>query len=140
MPLSSIMKKVKEDEYYRISPYIFVATSPSVQTPFIGIGNIIGVDVNHGLSLLDSEIITSLPANAFSDSFQPNDLLGVIKKSLNSDSYCVSPEDLIAALNRQKISETVAKRRRENKCIFCGKQTFSRVACKEHLSIANQQL
>ena len=139
-PLSSLLQKVQVDEYYRLSPYVFAATSPAVQTPFVGIGNIIGIDAINGLALLDSEIVTSLPVSAFATEFEPNDLLGAIKSSLNTDSYCISPEDLIAALNRQKLSDTVAKRRRENKCFFCGKSTFTRVACKEHFTIANQQV
>ncbi len=139
-PLSTLLQKVQVDEYYRISPYVFAATSPAVQSPFVGIGNIIGIDANNGLSLLDSEIITTLPVAAFSSSFEPNDLTGAIKRALNTDSFCISPEDLVAALNRQKLSETVAKRRQENKCIFCGKNTFSRVACREHFTISKQQV
>lgn len=139
-PLSSLLQKVQVDEYYRISPYVFAATSPAVQTPFVGIGNIVGVDAINGISLLDSEIITSLPVSAFKTDFEPNNLLGAIKCALNTDSYCISPEDLIAALNRKKLSDTVAKRRRENKCIFCGKALSTRVACKEHFTIANQQV
>lgn len=139
-PLSSLLQKTQVDEYYRLSPYVFAATSPAVQTPFAGIGNIIGIDAVNGLALLDSEIVTSLPVSAFATEFEPNDLLGAIKRSLNTDSYCISPEDLVAALNRQRLSDTVAKRRRENKCIFCGKSTFTRVACKEHFTIANQQV
>lgn len=139
-PLSSLLQKVQVDEYYRLSPYVFAATSPAVQTPFVGIGNIIGVDAINGLALLDSDIVTSLPVSAFTAEFEPHDLLGSIRQSLNTDSYCISPEDLIAALNRQKLSDTVAKRRRENKCIFCEKSIFTRVACKDHFTIANQQV
>ena len=139
-PLSSLLQKVQVDEYYHLSPYIFAATSPAVQTPFVGIGNILGIEAINGLSLLDSEIVTALPVSAFATEFEPNDLLGAIKRSLNTDCYCISPEDLIAALNRQRLSNTVAKRRRENKCIFCGKSTVARIACKEHLSIASQQV
>lgn len=139
-PLSSLLQKVQVDEYYRLSPYIFAATSPAVQTPFVGIGNILGIEAINGLSLLDSEIVTALPVSAFATEFEPNDLLGAIKRSLNTDCYCISPEYLIAALNRQRLSNTVAKRRRENKCIFCGKSTVARIACKEHLSIASQQV
>lgn len=139
-PLSSLLQEVQNGEYNRISPYVFAATTCTAQTLFVGIGNIVGIDAVAGLSLLDSEVITSLPVFAFASDFEPNDLLRVLKLSLSTDSYCISPEDLIAALNRQKLSSTVAKRRRENKCIFCGKQTFSRVACKEHFSISNQQV
>lgn len=139
-PLSSLLQKVQVDEYYHLSPYIFAATSPAGQTPFVGIGNILGIEAINGLSLLDSEIVTALPVSAFATEFEPNDLLGAIKRSLNTDCYCFSPEDLIAALNRQRLSNTVAKRRRENKCIFCGKSTVARIACKEHLSIASQQV
>ncbi len=133
-PLSSILKRVQASEYHRISPYVFAAASPEAQSPFMGTGNIVGIDAGNGLSLLDSEIVTTLPVSAFTESFEPNDLLGAIKRALNTDCYCISPEDLVAALNRQKLSDTVARRRRESKCIFCGEPTSARVACKEHLS------
>ncbi len=140
IPLSSLLQKTQVDEYKRLAPYVFAATSSAVQIQFVGIGNIVGIDAINGVALLDSEIVTTLPVSAFATEFEPNDLLGTIKRSLNTDSYCISPEDLIAALNRQKLSDTVTKRRRENKCIFCGKATFTRVACKEHFTITNQQV
>ena len=139
-PLSSLLERVKMDEYYRLSPYVFAGTSPTVQAQFVGIGNIVGVNAVNGLSLLNSEIITTLPVSAFPMDFNPVNLLEAIKKALNTDSYCISPEDLVAALNRHRLSETVAKRRRENKCIFCGKAVSSRVACNDHFSIANQRV
>lgn len=137
-PLSSLLQKVESNEYYRLAPYVFAATSSKTRTSFAGIGNILGIDATSGLSLLDSQIVTSLPAAAFATEFEPNDLLGAIKRAINTDCYCISPENLVSELNRKKISDTVASRRREQKCIFCGEPTEGRVACKHHLSIARQ--
>ena len=139
-PLNSLLQEVESDGYYRLSPYVFSATSPAAQTPFVGIGNILGIDATNGLSLLDSEIVTSLPVSAFTAEFEPTDLLGAIERSVNTDCYCISPEDLVTALNRQRLSNTVAKRRKENKCIFCGKPMTAHIACEEHLAIAGQRV
>lgn len=137
-PISDVLQKVKEEEYYRIAPFVFAATSPSVPAQYIGFGNIIGVDILRGLSLLDSEIATSLPVTAFSSSFETTDLIGAIKRALNTESFCISPEDVVAAMNRQKLNDTVASRRREGKCVICGRSVNGRTACKDHLSISHQ--
>lgn len=136
--LSSMLKKVEEKEFYRIAPYLFVATTTSAPVLFVGFGNILGIDINHALSLLDSEIVTNLPLTAFSQSFEAPDLVGAITRALNTDCFCIPPEDIVAALNRQNLSNVVASRKENNRCVICGRTLNGRVACKEHWTISSQ--
>lgn len=124
--------------YSRIAPYVYAATSPDAKVQYIGIGNLVGVDPKDGISLLAAEITTSLPPSALSFDFVCCDLLGALKKALNTDCYCITPDDLTAALNRRNVAQTIQKRKAANQCIFCGATVSSGTICNKHLTISRQ--
>ena len=135
--LSGILQKVSVGEYRRVAPYLFAATSSLVDAPFVGIGNIIGVEATNGLALLNSEIVTSLPINAFGDEdIEFLNPLGEIKNALHTDCYCLFPESLVSAMNRWSFNKAVRTRRESGKCIVCGKDLGQgKVACSSHFTI-----
>ena len=66
-----------------------------------------------------------------------SDILNEIKKAINTDCYCISPEDLVAALNRWSLNKTVTNRKKNGACIACGKPiTSGRIACDIHINIS----
>ena len=134
---SDFLKLVQAGAYIRVSPYLYVAASSAVEAPLIGFGNLVGVEAMNVLPLLEASITTSLPEDIFGErDIEFADILGEIARSLQSKCYCVTPEDLVAALNRWSLVKTVNKRRQSKKCIFCGKDLGDgRVACASHFSI-----
>lgn len=137
MKLSEILHKVDLGEYKQIAPYCFAATSSAIQTQLIGIGNIVGVQPPHALQLLDSEILTSMPPAAFLMPYGTfDDILSKIAEAVETDSFCISPEDVVRAMNRYCLNNTVAIRKQQGKCIICG-QTMrnNKYACSSHFAI-----
>lgn len=135
---SQLQMKVNEGEYFQASPNLFIATSSAVGALFTGIGNIVGVEIGHAISLLDAEIVSKLPISAFENrDINFSDILNEIKKTINTDCYCISPEDLVAALNRWSLNKTVTNRKKNGACIACGKPiTSGRIACDIHINIS----
>lgn len=137
MKLSEMLRKVELGEYKQISPFCFAATSTANQTPLIGIGNVVGVEPQHSLQLLDAEIVTSMPPEAFSfNRCSFGDILAIIATAVETDKYCIAPENVVRALNRYCLNDTVAARKQQGKCIICG-QTMrnNRYACASHFTI-----
>lgn len=136
-PLSSMLQMAGAGSYIRLAPYLFAAASPAQPSPFMGIGNIVGVGPGMGLSLLEAEIVTSLPGEALgSGPLEYRNLLGIIRDGVHTDCYCISPEDLVGAMNRKCLSEAVESRRGNSQCIFCGQQAPpGRIACRDHLPL-----
>lgn len=137
MRMSEMLRKADLGEYKKISPFCFAATSAANRTPLIGIGNIVGVEPQYSLQLLDSEIVTSMAPEAFSfncGSFE--NILAIIAATVETDTYCLAPENIVRALNRCCLNDTVAARKQQGRCIICGQpMRGNRYACTSHFTI-----
>lgn len=137
MKLSEMLRKVELGEYKQIAPFCFAATSSAIQTPLIGIGNVVGVEPQYALQLLDAEIVTSMSPESFTFARGCfDDILTSIAEAVQTDKYCIAPEDIVRALNRYYLNITVATRKQQGKCIICG-QTMrnNKYACSSHFTI-----
>ena len=134
MKLSEMLHKVELEEYTRIAPYCFAATSAKAEIPLIGIGYLIGVPPENALQLLDADIVTMMPAASLNNAdFFVGDTLSVITKSVQTDNFCISPEDLVRAWNRGALTNVVAGRRNTRACIICGRAlSGTQHACLSH--------
>lgn len=134
--LSRMLISEEQGEYKRVAPFLFVATSPKRKYMYMGFGNIVSVNFNEAISLLDTNLITSLRVDAFDKGeIKREDPIGEISRALNSDAFCISPEDFVCALNRWSLNQTIIYRQKNRLCIFCGKGIAeNRVACASHFS------
>lgn len=138
--LETFIKNNNQNEFGRVSPYIYYSKQENSNVVFVGVGNIIGVDLNEALSLLGAQVATDIPSNTLRLGFEKNNILKCISDSINTNCYCISPDNLVSAMNSYEISKTVSQRRSESKCIICNKPVFGRISCKDHFSISNQQV
>lgn len=125
----------KKETYHELSPYLYMADM-SENILYVGSGNIMGVNVMEVLTMLNAAIVTSLPISILGvEPLNLKDLLKELTRLLGTELYCISPEDLTAALNRWCMCRTVAKRKNEKCCIFCGKRATTGSMCREHIQI-----
>lgn len=140
LSLETFIKNNSPNEFGRVSPYMYYSKQENSSVVFAGVGNIIGVDLNEALSLLGSQVVTDIPSNTLRLGFEKNNILKCISDSINTNCYCISPDNLVSAMNSYEISKIVSQRRSESKCIICNKPVFGRISCKEHFSISSQQV
>lgn len=128
---------VDNEGYRAISPYLYLQTGIKTMPELVGQGYLVGTGVDQALSLLEGTIITALPEDVFGDDdIDFSNLLGVIAEKLGTNCYCISPESLVAALNRWRLHITVAQRIQKQQCLFCGgAPRFGTNDCGKHIAI-----
>jgi hypothetical protein len=133
--VSDSFKPPKEGDYKRLTPYLYFNSAGGAEILYLGIGNLVGTNAMKTLSFLESEIVQSLPNNAFqNDVFDYSNPLDEIRKSIDTDNYCISPEDFVKQLNRMKLIGTVENRKEIKRCIACGQQVKEgRIMCNDHV-------
>ena len=99
-----------------------------------GIGNLVSVKPNNALAVLQSDIVTGLQVP------KPEDYVNMLPQPVEcaerlSDGkpYCISPDELVLAMNRWTAGHEIGNRRRNHNCLFCGKYlSDGRRVCSSH--------
>ena len=56
-----------------------------------------------------------------------------VKRLADSDMFCITPEELVLAMNRWEMGHEIAMRKHNHQCLFCGKKINSyQLVCKSH--------
>ncbi len=136
-PIDCMDQRVKTGEFRRLSPYLYVNNDLSQNTLYIGVGNIMGVDVSNSISMLNASIVTCLPADVFKKAnLMLSNPIGEIIEALQTDAFCLPPGNFLDALNRHTLNSVVIERQRSHMCIFCGKPAQDgRISCEEHIRV-----
>ena len=137
-PIAEMSNKVSTGEYRRIAPYLYVNRQGKEKDLYVGCGNIVGVDIGESLSLLNSQIVTSLKIGAFSthQQFDFMEPISEISTACNTSAFCISPEDFASALNRWSTCRNAVNSKSRNRCLFCDSGVpGQRIVCEQHFSV-----
>lgn len=99
-----------------------------------GTGNLISAEPADGLRLLRSNAVTRLRTPRTEELSAPMPAPGVLMRRLADDcDYIISPDELVLAMNRWHVGHTIAERRAQHCCLFCGRPVISgRTVCASH--------
>jgi hypothetical protein len=84
----------------------------------------------------NNNIGKKLPIDIFgSSNIDPRNPIKTLRDALGTNDFCVSPENLAAALDRWSMEKTVGERQRSSRCIICAARLEGEiVACNHHFA------
>lgn len=99
-----------------------------------GIGNIVSSTPENAFSFLQKDVqITVRPPKDIELSNKLPKPFECIKKLSEGAMFCISPDDLVKAMNQWQIGYEIKKRKRTHNCLFCGKSiTSNRLVCDSY--------
>ena len=108
-----------------------------LDVPFCwGIGNIVSVSPGESIRLLQKDVTSEMrsPYGAELLRRMPAPMECVRLLTAN-DLYCITPDNLVLAMNQWQTGYEIEKRRRMHNCLFCGKHVDgSRLVCSTHFT------
>jgi hypothetical protein len=118
-------------------PFLFVPYNAPDDILCFGVGNIVVTKDDNELSLIDSELTTQLPINAFDGlevDYANFDPFAILRAKYSAGAIVITPEDFVDRLNRYFMIETVKERKKAGKCIYCGSSTCD----KKHFKLSRE--
>ena len=111
--------------------------SGTCDVPFCwGLGNIISVSPNNALQFLQNNVATKVRSPRMDELRRriPTPL-ECIKQLTDGVLFCVTPDELLLALNLWQIGHEIEERKRTHNCLFCGKHiNDDRLVCSAHFT------
>ena len=101
-----------------------------------GIGNLVSVTPAMGLDLLGGGITVSTRCPNTAELSKKLPAPGELLRTLTDGGiYCISPDELLTAMNRWETGRFIQSRKRSNNCLFCGKYVGpGRLVCPSHFT------
>lgn len=101
-----------------------------------GLGNIISVSPDKALSFLQNDVTTKVRSP------QTNELrrkvptpFECVKQLTDGSLFCITPDELLVALNQWQVGYEIHKRRETHNCLFCGKHLRgNELVCSSHFT------
>lgn len=111
--------------------------SGECDVPFCwGIGNIVSISPNNAMQFLQSDIATKL-RSPYQDELKrqlptPFECVRILA---NGNKFCISPDDLLLAMNQWEMGHEFEKRKSTHNCLFCGKHVSGNdLVCSSHFT------
>ena len=101
-----------------------------------GMGNLVSASPEEGLGLLEGGIATKprVPGPEEFRETQPSPL-ECLRRLTEGGPFCVSPEELVTAMNQWEAGHEAEKRRGNRQCLFCGKPLKDgQLVCPAHFT------
>ncbi len=105
-----------------------------------GTGNLVSSTLKDALSLLSGRIVTGLRPPGEEELCRPLPAPAACIRSLSGGgSCCITPEELVTAMNRWQAGRRIRQRKAEHSCLFCGRHVpEGRLVCAMHFSERNR--
>ena len=111
--------------------------SGTCDVPFCwGLGNVVSTSPNNALLLLQNNVATKLRSPRTEELRRkvPTPLES-IKQLADGALFCITPDELLLALNQWQIGHEIEERKRTHNCLFCGKHlNDGRLVCSAHFT------
>ena len=101
-----------------------------------GLGNIVSVSPDNALQLLQKRVATKVRSPR-SDELRRKVPTPVecIKQLTDGLMFCITPDELILALNQWQLGHEIEERKRTHNCLFCGKHLKdNKLVCAAHFT------
>jgi hypothetical protein len=101
-----------------------------------GLGNIVSVNPGNALLLLQKNAVTKVRAPRVSELHRRMPTpYECIKQLSDGMFFCVTPDDLLVAMNQWQIGHEIEERKRTHNCLFCGKYVYgNKLVCPSHFT------
>lgn len=101
-----------------------------------GLGNIISTAPDNATSFLQKKIVTKLRSPNKDELKRKVPTPFECARQLSDGvPFCISPDNLLVAMNQWLIGSEIEKRKKAHKCLFCGKEiNENRLVCSNHFS------
>lgn len=101
-----------------------------------GLGNIVSAKPNTALALLHSDIAVKVRSpNADELTRNVPAPFECIRRLTDGKPFCISPDELLLALNQWQVGHEIELRRKTHNCLFCGKHvTGKTLVCPSHFT------
>ena len=101
-----------------------------------GIGNLTSITPNNSLNLLQQSITQKLRAPSYKELRRkmpvPTELTRLLS---NGTEYCITPDDLLIAMNQWYVGHEIETRKQMHRCLFCGQHINGKsLVCPTHFS------
>lgn len=111
--------------------------SGTCDVPFCwGLGNVVSTSPNNALLLLQNNVATKLRSPRTEELIRKVPTpLECIKQLADGALFCITPDELLLALNQWQIGHEIEERKRTRNCLFCGKHVKDgRLVCFAHFT------
>lgn len=111
--------------------------SGELDVPFCwGIGNIISAMPHNALTFLQRSITTKVRSPQLSElSRKMPTPFECVKQLTDNTMFCITPDELLLAMNQWETGHEIVKRKATSNCLFCGKHVDgNRLVCQTHFS------
>lgn len=108
-----------------------------LDVPFCwGRGNIVSSLPNTALSFLQNSVVTRLRSPGVNELKRKMPTpLQCISELSNNESFCISPDELVLAMNRWQMGHEIEMRKDNHKCLFCGANiSGKKLVCSVHFT------
>lgn len=109
--------------------------SGTYDVPFCwGTGNIISITPDNALLSLQKDVATKLRAPQGAELYRKLPTpFECVKQLADGRIFCISPENLLLAMNQWEMGYEIEKRKQTHNCLICGKHIAgNRLACSSH--------
>ena len=106
-------------------------------TPFCwGIGNIVSASPENAINFLQRDVATKVraPRQAELRAKMPTPF-ECIRHLSDGNLFCISPDDMLIAMNQWEVGHEIEERKRTHNCLFCGKHLVgNKMVCASHFT------
>lgn len=111
--------------------------SGECDVPFCwGIGNIVSASPGTAISFLQNSVATKMrsPQAAELKRKMPTPF-ECVKQLSDGAMFCITPDDLLLAMNQWQVGHEIEERKRTHNCLFCGKHVDgNKLVCPSHFT------
>ena len=101
-----------------------------------GLGNLLSVSPDKGLLFLQNGVATEVRSPRREELRQRTPApLSCLRQLTDGALFCISPDQLVLALNQWQVGHEIEERKRTHNCLFCGKLVpGNRLVCPSHFT------
>lgn len=111
--------------------------SGECDVPFCwGIGNIVSVSPDNAVLFLQNSVATKVrsPQGAELRRKMPEPF-ACVRQLSDGALFCITPDELLLAMNRWQVGHEIEERKRTHNCLFCGKHVDgNKLVCSSHFT------
>lgn len=101
-----------------------------------GIGNIVSASPNTAIMFLQKSVLTKLRSPQVSELFRKMPTpFECVRQLSDGKMFCITPDELLLAMNQWQVGHEIEKRKRMHNCLFCGKHVDgNKLVCSFHFT------
>ena len=111
--------------------------SEECEVPFCwGVGNILSVSPDNALQFLQHDVLTKMRSPDYLELKRKMPTpFECVRQLADGTPFCVTPDDLLLAMNQWQVGHEIEERKQTHNCLFCGKHVGGdRLVCPSHFT------